>query len=127
MESLEGLPPIEVYKVGDVYFVADGNHRVSVARANGFKDIEAYVTEIPVDPGIEPGDTLDEAIIKAERLRFMTETGIGGCIPHPDIYLTRPGGFPQLLEHVQIHGRLMLREQGDRSPIRHHGSRLRLV
>ncbi len=96
LDSLEGLPPIEVYKVGGVYFVADGNHRVSVARANGFQDIEAYVTEIPVDPGIEPGDTLDEAIIKAERVRFMAETGIGGCYPHPDIYFTRPGGFPQL-------------------------------
>ena len=117
LESLEGLPPIEVYKVGDVYFVADGNHRVSVARANGFKDIEAYVTEIPVDPGIEPGDTLDEAIIKAERSRFMAETGIDDCYPHLDIYFTRPGGFPQLLEHVQIHRRLMLREQGDGAPV----------
>jgi hypothetical protein len=113
LDSLEGLPPIEVYRVGEVYFVADGNHRVSVARANGFKDIEAYVTVIPVDPGIEPGDTLDEAIIKAERIRFMTETGIDGCYPHMDIYFTRPGGFPQLLEHVKIHRRLMLREQGE--------------
>ena len=71
----KGVPPIEVYKLGEVYFVADGNHRVSVARANGFKDIDAYVTEIPVDPGIQPGDTLDQAIIKAERTRFMAETG----------------------------------------------------
>ena len=113
----EGLPPIEVYKIGEVYFVADGNHRVSVARANGFRDIEAYVTEIPVDPGIEPGDTLDEAIIKAERARFIAETGIGDCYPHLDIYFTRPGGFPQLLDHVQIHRRLMQREQGDDTPV----------
>src|SRR5690606_3907465 len=27
-----GLPPIEVYQIGDVYFVLDGHHRVSVAR-----------------------------------------------------------------------------------------------
>ena len=33
MEDPTGLPPIDVFKVGDVYFVADGNHRVSVARA----------------------------------------------------------------------------------------------
>ncbi len=117
LDSLEGLPPIEVYKVGEVYFVADGNHRVSVARANGFKDIEAYVTEIPVDPGIKPGDTLDEAIIKAERVRFMTETGIADCYPCLDIYFTRPGGFPQLLDHVQIHRRLMQREPGDGAPV----------
>lgn len=120
--SLEGLPPIEVYKIGDVYFVADGNHRVSVARANGFTDIEAYVTEIPVDPGIEPGDTLDEAIIKAERAHFVAETGLDGCYPHLDIFFTRPGGFPQLLQHVQIHRRLMEREQGDGTPVTLQGA-----
>ena len=113
LDTPEGLPPIEVYKVGEVYFVADGNHRVSVARANGFGDIEAYVTEIPVDPGFEPGDTLDEAIIKAERTRFIAETEISDCYPHLDITFTRPGGFPQLLDHVQIHRRLMQREQDD--------------
>jgi hypothetical protein len=116
LESLEGLPPVALYKIGDVYFVADGNHRVSVARANGFEDIEAYVTEIPVDPGIQPGDTLDEAIIKAERARFVAETGIDECFPHLDIFFTRPGGFPQLLDHIQIHRRLMQREQGDGAP-----------
>ena len=41
-----GLPPIEVYKVGDVYYVRDGNHRVSVARSMGFDTIQAYVTEV---------------------------------------------------------------------------------
>jgi hypothetical protein len=117
LDSPEGLPPIEVYKIGEVYFVADGNHRVSVARANGFQDIEAYVTDIPVDPGIEPGDTLDEAIIKAERTRFSAETGVGACYPYLDIYFTRPGGFPQLLDHVQIHRRVMQREHGDESPV----------
>jgi hypothetical protein len=113
MDSLEGLPPIEVYKIGGVYFVADGNHRVSVARANGFKDIDAYVTEIPVDAGLEPGDTLDQAIIKAERARFLAETGIDHCYPQVDIYFTRPGGFKQMLEHVQIHRRLMEQDNAD--------------
>ena len=41
----QGFPPIEVYQVGEVYFVRDGNHRVSVARLNGAKTIEAYVIE----------------------------------------------------------------------------------
>src|SRR5512138_660003 len=35
MEEGAGLPPIEVYKVGEVYFVIDGNHRVSIARQLG--------------------------------------------------------------------------------------------
>ena len=40
------LPPIDVYRVGDLHFVKDGHHRVSVARASGQKTIEAYVTEV---------------------------------------------------------------------------------
>jgi hypothetical protein len=40
------MPPIDVYRVGDLHFVQDGHHRVSVARATGQKTIEAYVTEV---------------------------------------------------------------------------------
>jgi hypothetical protein len=44
---LEGvtLPPVELYKVGDAYFVKDGNHRISVARQHGLRYIDAVVTE----------------------------------------------------------------------------------
>ena len=45
---LHGMPPIEVYQVGDDYFVVDGNHRVSIARQEGWKTIEAYVYEFIV-------------------------------------------------------------------------------
>ena len=112
MESMEGTPPIEVYRLGEVYFVADGNHRVSVARASGFDAIEAHVTDIPVEVDLQPGDSLDEAIIKAERARFLRETGLAMRVPHPDIYFTRPGGWTRLLEHVQIHRRLLSQERG---------------
>ncbi len=52
----EVIPPIDVYQVGDVYFVRDGHHRVSVARSLRLKVIEASVTAIdtfltPVDIG----------------------------------------------------------------------------
>lgn len=40
------LPPIEVYQVGDVYFVLDGNHRVSIARQEGVEFIDAHVIEM---------------------------------------------------------------------------------
>ncbi len=113
MEDPMGLPPIDVFKVGEVYFVADGNHRVSVARANGFDQIEAYVTEYPIDPGLEPGDTLDEALIKAGRARFLAETQLGNQVPNLDIYLTRPGGYRQLLAHVEAHRHQMLEAQPD--------------
>jgi hypothetical protein len=45
LANTRGLPPIEVYQVGDAYFVIDGNHRVSVAMQDGLKTIEAYVWE----------------------------------------------------------------------------------
>jgi hypothetical protein len=40
------LPPIDVYRVGDLHFVMDGHHRVSVAIATGQTMIEAHVTEV---------------------------------------------------------------------------------
>jgi ParB-like nuclease domain. len=47
--GLKGFPPVELYKVGDVYFVADGHHRISVARSVGAKSIEviAYGVRSP--------------------------------------------------------------------------------
>jgi len=42
----ESIPPIEVYRVGDMHFVIDGHHRVSIAMATGAKTIEGYVTEV---------------------------------------------------------------------------------
>ncbi len=112
MESLEGTPPIDVFRIGDVYFVADGNHRVSVARSFGFDCIEAYVTDVAVDCDLEPGDSLDEAITKAEHARFLGETHLDERVPFVDIYFTRPGGYLKLLEHVYIHRRLLSQEPG---------------
>ena len=42
----EAIPPIDVYRIGDMHFVIDGHHRVSIAHATGAKTIEAYVTEV---------------------------------------------------------------------------------
>ncbi len=55
----QGFEPIKVYKVGQVYFVRDGNHRISVNRTHGVKTIEAYVTEYKTDMPINKGDDLD--------------------------------------------------------------------
>ena len=63
-----GLPPIDVYQVGDVYFVNDGNHRVSVAHQLGAKTIEAYVTEF-----LSP----DAPTVDADLDRLMREPGSG--------------------------------------------------
>src|SRR5258707_7767813 len=42
----ESIPPIDVYRIGELHFVKDGHHRVSVAMATGQKVIDAYVTEV---------------------------------------------------------------------------------
>lgn len=47
----ESMPPIRVYRVADAHFVEDGHHRVSVARAQGQPDIDAYVTEVVTELG----------------------------------------------------------------------------
>jgi hypothetical protein len=107
VNRMEALPPIDVFQVGEVYFVADGNHRVSVARMNGAKEIEANVTEIAVDVDLQPGDTLDQAIIKAECARFLMETKLGERCGRLGIEFTRPGGFTQLLEHIRVHRHFM--------------------
>jgi hypothetical protein len=52
----EAFPPISVYRVGDLHFVRDGHHRVSVAKSLGRDDIDAYVTQVRTRVGT--GDTL---------------------------------------------------------------------
>src|SRR5919106_2753540 len=42
----EAMPPVSLFKVGELYFVRDGHHRVSVAKSQGRADIDAYVTEV---------------------------------------------------------------------------------
>src|SRR5215217_202887 len=60
MRRGESMPPIDVYRIGDLHFVRDGHHRVSVARALGRHDIDAYVTEVttrvPVDGDLRVSD-----------------------------------------------------------------------
>jgi hypothetical protein len=57
----QALPPVSLYKLGDAYFVEDGNHRISVARYHGVPDVEADVTELwPAH--VENQDTVPETM-----------------------------------------------------------------
>jgi hypothetical protein len=101
---MEGYPPIEVYKVGDVYFVRDGNHRVSVARANGLTTIEAYVTEIPTEIPFHMEDfERDQWIIKIERSEFLKVSGLDEIRPDHGLEVTEPGRYQILLRHIHVH------------------------
>jgi hypothetical protein len=99
--SSRGLPPIEVYQVGDSYFVADGNHRVSVARQLGLKELEAHIWEFlqPV-AGLKPGVDLDNLLIEAERRDFLEKTRLDELRPGHNIRLTAPGGYAEMLNQI---------------------------
>ena len=105
-----GLPPISVYQIGDVYFVLDGHHRVSVAKQLGAKSIEAYVTEIPsrvpVTPDLQPFDL----ILKAEQARFLEETRMDELHPELDLRVTLPGRYDELRDHIAVHRYFMGQE-----------------
>ncbi len=100
-----GWPPIDVYKVGDVYFVLDGNHRVSVARKEGFTHIQAQVIEVKTDVPLSP-DILsnpDAMIVKAEYADFLDATDIKSLRPGADLSLSAPGQYKRLLDHIEVH------------------------
>jgi hypothetical protein len=97
------LPPIEVYKVGEVYFVKDGNHRVSVAREKGQAFIDANVIEIVTDVPIDADTNIDELIRRQEKAYFYKVTGIRDVRPDAEIELSLPGAYDKLLEHISVH------------------------
>jgi nucleotide-binding universal stress UspA family protein len=101
--GLVGLPPIEVYKIGEVYFVMDGNHRVSVARQLEATHIQAYVTEVQTHVPITPDITPDDLILKAEYNEFLEQTRLDRLRPGSDLSVTAPGQYPILLEHIEVH------------------------
>ncbi|HEX5839327.1 MAG TPA: ParB N-terminal domain-containing protein, partial [Anaerolineales bacterium] len=76
MEEGLGLPPIDVYKVGEAYFVIDGNHRVSIARQEKFTTIEARVIEVKTNVSLTPNIQPDDLIVKAEYAQFLESTRI---------------------------------------------------
>jgi nucleotide-binding universal stress UspA family protein len=102
-----GFPPIEVYKLGDVYFVLDGNHRVSVARQLGADTIQANVTEVqsrvPLSAEVEP----DELIIKARYARFLADTMLDRTRPDLDLLVTAAGQYRRIEEQIEAHRRLV--------------------
>lgn len=98
-----GLPPIEVYRIGDAYFVKDGNHRVSVMRELGAEYIQAYVTPVHTRVTLHPDDDPDDIILKAEYARFLEETRLDELRPGADLTVTAPGQYDTLLEHISVH------------------------
>lgn len=97
------LPPVELFKVGEVYFVKDGNHRVSVARERGQAFIDAYVIEVDVPVPVTPDTSLDELTLQQERYNFFKETHLDELRPQASFETTVNGQYQRLLEHISVH------------------------
>ena len=97
------LPPIEVYKIGDSYFIKDGNHRVSVAREKGQAFIDAYVTEIHTPGHIDKDTDLNSLILEQEYLEFLAETKLDKLYPQEDFRFSIPGQYDKVLQHISVH------------------------
>jgi len=111
-EGLTGLPPVELYQIGDVYFVRDGHHRVSVARQLGAETIEAYVTEVRTQVPLTPEDDPEALLLKAELTDFLKATDLPARRPQAKIRVTEPGKYPLLLEEIVHQQQALNQEQG---------------
>lgn len=108
------LPPIDAYKIGDVYFVRDGNHRVSVAREREQIFIDAYVIEIDVPIQLTPETELDDLVRQKDYVQFMAQTGLAKLRPDAHLELTLAGEYGRILNHIQTHRYYLgLEEQRD--------------
>jgi len=99
------LPPISVYKVGQWYFVRDGNHRVSVAKAQGVEFIDAEVVELDSEIPLEAGLTMKQLrrrVTHYERKRFI-EQYTPTYLPMDQIVFSSPGSYAELVHHIQVH------------------------
>lgn len=111
MTEQAGLPPVELYRIGDTYFVKDGHHRVSVARELGATHIEAYVTDVRTKVPLSPDASPDDLIIKAEYTAFLEDTNLNELRPQADLAVTVPGQYEVLKEHIAVHRYFMGLEQ----------------
>ncbi len=97
------LPPVVLYKVGQVYFVVDGHHRVSVAREQNQEFIDAEVRECATRVNITPDIKLEDLEILEDKVHFLERTALDYLRPGANIKLTVPDGFERILEHIAVH------------------------
>ena len=99
------LPPISVYSLGGYYFVRDGNHRVSVAKAKGMEFIDAEVVELDSEIPLHPGVSMKELrakVVEYERNSFISQYK-PSYLPMGDIVFTTPGSYAEMVNHILVH------------------------
>lgn len=112
------MPPISVYRVGEVYFVKDGHHRVSVARHLGWDVIRAYVVEIktraPLDADVDQEDLLKVA----EYASFLERTQLDRTRPDARLHCSHLGRYDVMYDHILGHRYFMSVDHGRDVPLR---------
>lgn len=108
------LPPIQLYELGGLYFVRDGNHRVSVAKAQGVEFIDAEVislqSEIQLPPTVQQA-TLLAAVLTYEKRVFYNETHFGDLTDCWDLDFTATGRYDVIYNHILVHKYFMNEQQ----------------
>lgn len=107
------FPPIEVYQIDKTFYVIDGHHRVGIAKARGIEFIDADITELHSPYELEPGVDLADIIHLQQRRIFMRQSGLQLVRPDARIEFSRPEGYVQLLENLEVYGYRLLRDRNE--------------
>jgi nucleotide-binding universal stress UspA family protein len=113
VNDMRGMSPIDVYKVGEAYFVIDGNHRVSVARQLGSDTITARVVEVKSRVGLSKHADATEIICQERYLDFLEQTNLDACHSDADLSMTFAGNYRALLGQIEIQQRRMEERRGE--------------
>lgn len=100
------LPPVNLYELGGLYFVRDGNHRVSVAKAQGVESIDAEVVSLQSEIKLKKSTTIGQMIkqvIQYEKRVFYGETNFGDITDCWNLDFTATGQYDVIYNHLLIH------------------------
>jgi len=100
------LPPIQLYQIGNIYFVRDGNHRVSVAKLQGKEFIDAEVIELKTDVEVTLNTTVEDLkniVIKEEKKSFLEVTKLDQYRDISMLNFSFIGKFDQVYSHIEVH------------------------
>ena len=104
MHRAEELPPISLYKIGDAYFVRDGNHRVSVARQLGVEMIDAEVIELRSRVPIDSALTARDLLHKIEQRLLLERLPIDRVLHEIRVQFSDVADYRRLATLIEAHG-----------------------